>query len=75
LVQHGQYAEHSVLAGQPYRQLAKFCSTLEAAILENPEAQVLNYSTRDPFGGPILSSVAPNWFDPADAGERWDDDY
>ena len=20
-------------------------------------------------------SVAPDWFDPADAGERWDDDY
>ena len=21
------------------------------------------------------SDVAPAWFDPADAGERWDDDY
>ena len=21
------------------------------------------------------SDVAPDWFDPADAGERWDDDY
>ncbi len=21
------------------------------------------------------SPVAPSWFDPADAGERWDDDY
>ena len=21
------------------------------------------------------SDVAPSWFDPADAGERWDDDY
>ena len=21
------------------------------------------------------SSVAPDWFDPADAGERWEDDY
>jgi hypothetical protein len=21
------------------------------------------------------SPIAPSWFDPADAGERWDDDY
>jgi len=21
------------------------------------------------------SSIAPSWFDPADAGERWEDDY
>ena len=21
------------------------------------------------------SDIAPRWFDPADAGERWDDDY
>lgn len=71
--QHGVYERSSVLAGQDYRQLVKPFDTVEEAKAEFPEAKV-DLEGYDPL--PFeLSSVAPDWFDEANAGERWNDDY
>jgi hypothetical protein len=76
LVKHGEYGPSSVLAGQPSRALTKFYASLDEAKFENPEAEVLEWSTKDPFGGPELPQTAPDWFDPLNAGEVWgEEDY
>lgn len=79
LVNHGEYAASSVLAGQSYRGLVVHYESLEEAIQENPEAEVLDHSTKDPFAfldkSPLPESPL-SWFDTADAGELWhEDDY
>ena len=79
---HGVYPESSVLAGQASRSNLDMFETLEDARREWPFAEVLDHSTR-PFrtGGESLADLSglprsePDWFDPAAAGERWDDDY
>lgn len=73
LVQYGSYEETSVLAGQPFRQLAKHYPTVEEAQAENPDAEVREYCGYLP---PVyIPHTPPSWFDELDAGERWDDDY
>lgn len=79
---HGTYGENSVLEGQALRQYLKHFETIEEAKVEYPTAEVLDHSTKEwrPANESLadasgLPSVAPAWFDPADAGERWDDDY
>lgn len=67
--EHGEYPETSVLAGQYRRAFIDEFDTVEEAAREYPEADVIDYTT----GGvrPSLSTIAPDWFDPADAGETW----
>lgn len=79
---HGVYPESSVLAGQAQRVFLAEFKTQEEAQERYPGAEVLEHSTKpiryewdsltDLSG---LPERAPDWFDPADAGERWDDDY
>ena len=42
------------------------CDTHFNIRLERYEDSIERYASSD---------VAPSWFDPADAGERWEDDY
>ena len=79
---HGVYPESSVLAGQTSRTHLDMGDTLEALRAEWPNAEVIEHSTKPfRFGNESLADLSglpsspPGWFDPADAGERWDDDY
>ena len=72
---HGEHPEESVLCGQPARNRLAYCKTLEEAQELYPQATVPEYSTRIPSGWLPMSDVAPSWFDPTYAGERWDEDY
>ena len=54
--------------------------TIEAAQAEFPTADVMEHQTGDPFAriydDDPMPHVAPDWFDPLDAGEVWhEDDY
>lgn len=71
-VEHGFYEESSVLAGQSRRQVLGFFDSVEEAKKEYPNAEVLGYQTRS---GSYMSDIPPSDFDPADAGERWEEDY
>lgn len=79
---HGTYPESSVLAGQPSRSCLDMGDTLDALRAEWPHAEVIDHSTK-PFrtGNETLAELSglpptpPAWFDPAAAGERWDEDY
>ena len=78
---HGVYERSSVLAGQARRVFLQGGSR-EDLQTQFPDAEVLEHSTKPMrFGGESLADLsglpkcAPEWFDPADAGERWDDDY
>ncbi len=75
LCQFGTYDNSSVIAGYPFRQLCKPYDSLEQAIADNPDAEVL--VDQDLTPEPIhISSLPPAWFDPANAGEVWsEDDY
>lgn len=75
LISHGEYGSDSVMEGYPYRSIDKFYDTLEEAIAENPNVEVLDHITYDPYHQPELPSAAPGWFNELDAGERWDYDY
>ena len=79
---HGVYPESSVLAGQSRRAHLDMFETMEDARREWPFAEVLDHSTKAVrFGGESLENLsglpecAPDWFDPAAAGESWDADY
>lgn len=78
---HGVYERSSVLAGQSSRVFLAGGSVAELQA-EFSGADVLDHSSKawqDPNGSLAdlsgLPSCAPDWFDPADAGESWDDDY
>lgn len=70
---HGEYDDSSVLAGQYRRCFLDTFQTVEEALVAYPSAEVLGHSTR--VSVPPMPSCPPKWFDPADAGERWDEDY
>lgn len=72
---HGEYPRDSVLAGQYARIFVASFDTLEEAQQAYPKAEVPEYSTRIPSGWIPMSDTAPSWFDEADAGERWGEDY
>ena len=78
---HGVYEQSSVLAGQPRRSFLDGFETVEAAQKAYPTADVTGSTRPVRWGGDSLAdysglpSTAPSWFDPCDAGERWDDDY
>ena len=62
------WSNHSVLAGQERRTYLKEFDSLEEAKAEFPDAEVIDHSCFKPL---VMSSVAPDWFDPLDAGEEW----
>jgi hypothetical protein len=70
---HGTYPRHSVLAGQHQRVWLDSFSSVKLALGAYPNAEVLESSTR--IFGATVPSCPPSDFDPADAGERWDEDY
>jgi len=67
----GTYEPHSVLAGQPMISRLEAFTSLEDARRAWPDVEVLDYVPR-----PVaqVSQIPPRWFDPAAAGERWDED-
>jgi hypothetical protein len=75
LIGMGEYPD-GVLEGQWRRGVLKSYDTLEEAVTDNPDVEVdKEYSSKIPSSWLPVSNVAPSWFDPADAGERWDEDY
>lgn len=74
-VEHGEYSESSVLAGYPRRALLRWYATAQEAQAEYPQAEILQWTTKDTYAGLELPHTPPAWFDEMDAGERWDDDY
>jgi hypothetical protein len=74
VVRHDEWPASSVLAGQDRRSLLQHFDTIEEALDEFPEAEALEHSTKNAFAE-VLPDVAPDWFDPLDAGESWDSDY
>jgi hypothetical protein len=71
--EHGVYSSSSVLEGNDYRQLMECYDTVAEAVAAHPTARVIEGEWEP---APVaMSRVAPDWFDPDDAGERWDDDY
>jgi hypothetical protein len=70
---YGVYERGSVLEGQEKRSFRGQFDTLEEAQEIFPEAKWNGGGSgyREVF----LPHAAPSWFDEANAGERWDDDY
>ena len=68
----GEYDESSVLAGQMYDRVIEDYDTMTEAQIANPDVEV---HTSVSGIRATVPSLAPEGFDPADAGERWDDDY
>ena len=78
--EHGEYPRGSVLEGQTRRAWVEHFPTVEAALEKYPTADVMEHQTGDPFAriydDDPMPHVAPDWFDPLDAGEVWhEDDY
>jgi len=70
---YDEWPMSSVLGGQSRRTFLSEYNTLEDAQAAFPEATFDNHgSSYQPVN---ISRIAPYWFDEADAGERWDDDY
>lgn len=67
----GVYPESSVLAGQDYRQLVQPYETVEEAKSAHPGARVDLEGVRPET---YIPRTAPDWFDPADAGEVWNEE-
>jgi len=70
---HGEYEASSVLAGQYRRCFLDVFPSVEEAQRAYPDAEVSG-STKfvsDLAARDFENSPAPDWFDPADAGEEW----
>jgi hypothetical protein len=68
----GHYPEDSVLAGQDAHCKVKWYATLEEAAEAHPEAEIQVYAyPREPV---ILPDCSPAGFDPAYAGETWNEE-
>jgi hypothetical protein len=70
---HGEYGEFSVLAGQYRRVFLAGYSTLEQAQADYPFAEVLGGLMPASWIAPRLPDSPPDWFDPSDAGESWNE--
>ena len=68
VVEHGEYEESSVLAGQYRRQLVEHFDTVAEAATAYPNAVETTYPTSGVSA--VVPDVAPDWFDPADAGSQ-----
>ena len=69
---YGIYPSHSVLAGQESRTFLNDFETLEEAQTAYPEAEVADGSR---YQKVFIPQTPPDWFEPVDAGERWNEDY
>lgn len=67
---HGVYEESSVLAGQHRRVFLDAFSTQEEAEIKYPNAEFACPDRRYA----VMPECAPDWFDPAAAGETWHED-
>lgn len=72
--EYGIYPPYSVLAGQSQRSFLGSFETLKEAQDEFPDA-IWEEEDGSGFQPVVIPHEPPAWFDPADAGERWDDDY
>ena len=77
---HGTYDRRSVLEGQHRRCFIECYPTQADAKKDFPDAEEANtrpFRTGDESLADLsgLPECPPHDFDPADAGERWDDDY
>ncbi len=72
---HGEYEDSSVLAGQYRRVFLDRFATEEEAKAAYPFADQAEGLLPTSMIAPEMSTCPPDWFDPADAGEAWDDDY
>ena len=72
--EHGRYERGSVLAGQSSRSFIDSYESLKEARSAYPKADVIDHSTKVHHNP--MPQNAPDWFDPADAGEVWSEgDY
>jgi hypothetical protein len=67
---YGTYERGSVLEGQEKRSFLGEYDTLEEAKANHPDAE---YSDGSQYREVFIPHTAPEWFDPADAGETWDE--
>lgn len=67
---HDVYPRYSVLAGQHRRAYLDRFETLEEAQRAYPTAATLDHNTSNHAS---VSPIPPSDFDPADAGESWDE--
>jgi len=70
--QRGRYGRMSVLEGQEYRRLVSAYDSLAEAKSAHPVATIERGRLVDKWELPLNP---PSWFDPADAGEHWGEDY
>jgi hypothetical protein len=68
---YGEYPDSSVLAGQPRRVHLDTFDTLEEAQAAYPFSSTEDGPRHVP--DPVMPSSPPDWFDPLDAGESWDE--
>jgi hypothetical protein len=66
------YPDSSVLAGQERRSFLGSFPTLAEAQAEFPDAEWADGSGYRQINIP---DTPPDWFDPANAGEQWSEDY
>lgn len=67
---YGVYERGSVLEGQEKRSLLGLYDTIEDAREDFPGAD----ETGCGYSEHVISDIAPSWFDPTAAGERWSED-
>lgn len=86
---YGVYEQGSVLAGQRRKVFIEWCESQEEAQTKSRQLNATvppvflvveparTYEDEDVSLEELsgLPSCPPKWFDPADAGERWDSDY
>ena len=70
--QYGTYSRSSVLAGQWFDRMIDGFATKDEALRAYPKAE---YCESFPIRSAVVPSTPWPGFDPADAGERWDEDY
>ena len=70
--EHGRYERGSVLAGQSRRSFIDCYESLKEARSAYPKADVIDHSTKVHHNP--MPHHAPDWFDPADAGEVWSEE-
>lgn len=72
---HSIYDRGSVLAGRPKRRRVKAFDTLALAQADHPSAKVYGFAASHAQNQDDMAAFArepaPDWFDPADAGEEW----
>lgn len=73
---YGEYGPTSVLAGQFRRVFIDSWESLDAAKASFAETDLARLSTVEVNIPAEVPHTAPEWFDPADAGEAWgENDY